>query len=114
MEAWPWPDSLDALLAAPDHHALLFESDDVRVLDTRIGAGETAPVHTHRWPAVLYVLSSGHFVRRDHEGSVLVDTRAAEPIAVGTAIWSVPLPTHTLQNVSEGEIRVVNVELKRR
>ena len=114
MDSWPWPDSLDALVAAPEFHTLLFESDDVRVLDTRIGAGETVPAHTHRWPAVLYVLSSGHFVRRDDEGNVLVDTRGGEPIEAGAAIWSEPLPPHTLENVSEGEIRVINVELKRR
>ena len=92
----------------------LFESDEVRVLDTRIGAGETVPVHTHRRSAVLYVLSSGHFVRRDDEGNVLVDTRRGDPLAAGAAVWSDPLPPHTLENVSEGEIRVINVELKRR
>jgi quercetin dioxygenase-like cupin family protein len=114
MDTWPWPDSLDALVAAPEQHTLLLETDDVRVLDTRIRPGETVPVHTHRWPAVLYVLSTGHFVRRDGEGNVLVDTRGGEPIAVGAALWTEPLPPHTLENVSEGEIRVVNVELKRR
>ena len=45
---WEWPDSLDALLAAPRNHRLYFEHEDVRLLDTRIGPGETARVHTHR------------------------------------------------------------------
>jgi len=67
-EIWAWPDSLDALVAAPEFHSLLLENDDVRVLETRIGPGETVPVHTHRWPSVLYTLSTGHFVRRDGEG----------------------------------------------
>jgi quercetin dioxygenase-like cupin family protein len=52
---WPWPDSLDALLAAPRHHTLLLENDRVRVLETRIPAGQLVPVHTHPWPSVLYV-----------------------------------------------------------
>jgi hypothetical protein len=34
--AWPWPDSLDAVVAAPKHHQLVLENDRVRVLDTRI------------------------------------------------------------------------------
>jgi quercetin dioxygenase-like cupin family protein len=58
-----WPDSLDALVAAPDHHTLLYENDRVRVLDTRIRPGEQTPIHTHRWPAAIYVVSWSHFVR---------------------------------------------------
>jgi quercetin dioxygenase-like cupin family protein len=52
-----WPDELDALVAAPAHHKLLFENERVRVLETRIAAGDRTPVHTHRWPAALYILS---------------------------------------------------------
>ena len=114
MESWQWPESLDALLAAGDFHRLLLETDDVRVLDTRIGPGETVPVHTHRWPAVLYVVSGGHFVRRDGDGNVLADTRAGQPIVAGVALWTERLPPHSLENVSGTEVRVVNVELKRR
>lgn len=113
MHTQEWPDSLDALAAAADFHTVLLENDDVRVLDTRIGPGQTVPVHTHRWPAVLYVVTSGHFVRRDGDGSVLVDTRGGEPLAPGTAVVTDPLPPHTLENVSETEIRVLAVELKR-
>lgn len=29
---WPWPDSLDALEAAPAHHALLLENEFARVI----------------------------------------------------------------------------------
>jgi hypothetical protein len=32
-EEWPWPRELDALIAAPDSHRLLFENDRVRVLE---------------------------------------------------------------------------------
>jgi len=44
--SWPWPDSLDALIAAPDHHSLLFENEHVRVIRTRIFPGQIVPVHT--------------------------------------------------------------------
>lgn len=39
-----WPEELDALRAAPKHHALLFENDAVRVLDTNIAPGDTVPL----------------------------------------------------------------------
>jgi hypothetical protein len=110
---WEWPDSLDALVAAPAFHSVVFENDNVRVLDTRIGPAETVPVHTHRWPAVLYVLSTGHLVRRDDEGGLLTDTRAAGTLPEpGTAFWTAALPPHTVENVDSSEIRFLNIELK--
>jgi hypothetical protein len=55
--AHDWPEELDALHAAPGYHALLFENDSVRVLETHVPSRQTVPLHTHRWPAVLYILS---------------------------------------------------------
>ncbi|OGX87506.1 hypothetical protein [Hymenobacter coccineus] len=34
---WPWPDSLDAVVAAPQFHRVLFENDRVRVLEVTVG-----------------------------------------------------------------------------
>jgi hypothetical protein len=44
--SWPWPDALDAVLAAPGHHGQLLENDRVRVLRTWIAPGDTVPLHT--------------------------------------------------------------------
>jgi mannose-6-phosphate isomerase-like protein (cupin superfamily) len=111
---WSYPDSLDALAAAPGFHRLLLENDDVRVLETRIGPGETVPVHTHRWPSILYVLETAHFVRRDDRGSVLGDTRAAGTLPEqGVVVWIAAMPPHTVENTGDSVIRLLNVELKR-
>jgi hypothetical protein len=72
---WPWPESLDALVAAPDHHAILFENEEVRVIRTRALPGHMVPLHTHRWPCVLFILSWSHVLRRNHLGGVTLDTR---------------------------------------
>ena len=112
-QAWPWPESLDAMVAAPGYHELLLENERVRVLDVRIGPGQLVPVHTHRWPSVMHVLSRGDFIRRDSQGEVLLDTRnAASPTRPPAVVWSAPLPPHSLENVGESEIRVISVELK--
>ena len=42
-----WPAELDALIAAPEHHKLLFENEWVRVLDTSIPSGKMKHVHMH-------------------------------------------------------------------
>lgn len=112
---WPdadWPDALDALQAAPRHHTLLFENELVRVLDTTVPPGETVPLHTHRWPAALYILKWSDFVRRDGKGSTTVDSRTGGRPTEGIALWSGPLPPHTLENVGESELQVISVELK--
>ena len=111
-DAWPWPDSLDALVAAAGTHRLVFENEEVRVLDTTISPGETTELHTHRWPGVLYVLSSADFVRRDGDGSVLTDTRESGAPPPGAAFWVAAMPPHTLENVGATDVRVINVELK--
>jgi hypothetical protein len=106
---WPWPDSLDALSAAPQHHTLLLENEQVRVLETVIAPGQCTEVHTHRWPSVLHIITWGDFIRRDEAGKVLHESRGG---VVPTVVWSPALPPHSLENVGSTEIRVVSVELK--
>jgi hypothetical protein len=112
MADWPWPDSLDALIAAPKHHTLVLENDKVRVLDTHIPPGDTAPVHTHRWPGVYYVIRPGDFIRRDGEGNLLFDSRTAPSAAGPSGQWLGPLPPHSVENIGATEIWLISIELK--
>ena len=108
-----YAEELDALVAAPKHHVLLFENDRVRVLDTTVAPGETVPLHTHRWPATLYIVSWSDFVRRNVEGDVVVDSRSAGfAPTVGSAVWTEPLAPHTLENVGTVDLRAISVEIK--
>ena len=110
---WPWPDSLDALVAAPDHHRLMLENDRVRVLDTRIAPGDRTPVHTHRWPCAMYVLSWSDFVRYDDKGGVLLDSRTIDALKTPPEVlWGAALPPHSLENVGNTDVHVISVELK--
>lgn len=108
---WPWPDSLDAVIAAPRHHTLVFENEKVRVLDTRIPAGDTVPVHTHRWPAVYYSIQTAHFVRRDGEGNITFDSRKMSG-SRPPANWLECLEPHSVENVDTSDIRLISFELK--
>lgn len=111
--ALPYPLELDALTTAPKHHRLLMENEFVRVIDACIPPGETTPVHTHCWPATLYILSFSDFVRYDREGNVLLDSRTIQSkAALPPAMWSEPLPPHALQNVGSKELRIITVEVK--
>jgi hypothetical protein len=112
-ESSSWPDSLDALVAAPKHHTLLLEDDRVRVLQTTIPAGDIVPLHTHRWGGVAYLQSCSHFIRRDEHGEVLFDSRkAGELPRAPCAQWMPPLPPHTVENLGPLEISILIVEVK--
>lgn len=111
--AWQWPDSLDAVTAAPAHHVVLLENEHVRVLEARVEAGDTVPLHTHRWPGVQYFLSVSSFVRRDADGAVVVDSRSLSlPDQVPFVAWGEPTPPHTLENVGVDALHVIVVESK--
>jgi isopentenyldiphosphate isomerase len=108
-----WAEELDALLAAPQHHKLLFENELVRVLDANIPPGEMTNVHTHKYPASLYFISWSDFMRYDAEGNLLLDSRTIEKIPLpGTAMWSGPLAPHALKNVGDTNLHVISVEIK--
>jgi hypothetical protein len=110
-EAWQWPAELDAVIAAPAHHKLMFENDRVRVLEVRIPPGETVPVHT--WPAAIYVAKQSDFLRRDHHGNLLFDSRSmGSPPDKPLAQWTPPLPPHSVENIGSREILLISTELK--
>jgi quercetin dioxygenase-like cupin family protein len=104
---------LDAMAAAPDHHSVLMENEQVRILDTRLRPGEHTPIHAHEWPAALYVMSWSDFIRRDADGTILADSRPmpSSP-APGEALWLPPLGPHRVENVGDADLHIIAVELK--
>lgn len=109
--SWPWPEELDALIAAPKHHTLILENDKIRLLDTKIPVGDTVPVHTHKWSGVYYTIRFSHFVRRDGEGKVLFDSRTLTTPMAGAAFLE-NLPPHSVENVGDQDLHLISVELK--
>lgn len=106
--------ALDAMAAAPDHHSILLENDEVRILDTRLGPGEHTPVHAHEWPAALYVLGWSDFVRRDADGKIVADSRSMpSPPEAGGALWLSALGPHSVENIGGRDLHIIAVELKK-
>jgi hypothetical protein len=112
-EIWTWADSLDALIAAAGHHTLLMENERVRVVRTRILPGHVVPVHTHRWPGVLFITAWSDLIRRNPQGDIMLDTRQlADTPSLNIPLWQEPLPPHTVENVGGLEFDAVQVEMK--
>ena len=53
MNSPSWDPALDAVVAAPANHIVLFENDRLRVLEVILNPGEEEPVHHHQWPSVF-------------------------------------------------------------
>lgn len=111
MSEQKWPAHLDALIAAPDHHTLMFENEKVRVLDTMIHPGDQTPVHPHENPSVFYILSWSDFVRYDGDGNMMADTRTNEE-APPEVLWGGSLGPHFVENVGDADLHVIGVEVK--
>ena len=105
-------DELDGVAVAPDIHKVIFENDQVRVLETTITAGEITPLHTHLTPTLMYVLSGSHFIRRDEHGATMLDTRANPDFVLPKVLYSESTPKHTLENTGADDLVVIGVELK--
>lgn len=49
-----WPDSLDAVVAAPENHKVVFENDKIRILEVTGAPFVLEPLHTHKWPSIMW------------------------------------------------------------
>lgn len=108
-----WPENLDAMKAAPEHHKVLFENEHVRVIETLIPPGETTKVHTHCWSGALLIRSWTDFIRYDADGRELFDSRSVDPRPIdGTITWSPPLGPHYVTNIGSENLHVIATELK--
>ncbi len=112
--AQTWPDSLDAVIAAPENHKILLENDRVRVLEVTLKPHEKEPLHGHRWPSVMYIDQSGDFRDFDSQGKVLFDSRTAKtPIHYPVTQWQEPQAPHAVENLSDKSVHLIRVELKK-
>ncbi len=111
---WPYPDSLDAVVAAPKFHRILFENERVRVLEVTVPPHQREPVHTHRWPSVLYKEQTGKGRYYDATGQLLHESTT--PYRKGPdlvrARWQAPEAPHAVENTDEVADRFIRVELK--
>ncbi len=109
-----WPAELDAVIAAPENHNILLENDSVRVLEVTIAPGMVEPLHSHRWPSILYIQEAGDFIDNDAEGNTIFDTRELDaPLTYPLTMWKDPEAPHSVVNLSDDiTIRLIRVEIK--
>jgi hypothetical protein len=50
---WRWPANMDAPIAAPKNHKVLFENENISLLEVTIQPGEQEAMHGHQYPSVF-------------------------------------------------------------
>ncbi|MEJ7635824.1 hypothetical protein [Aeromicrobium sp.] len=96
--------SLDPVFTNPDHYAVIFENERVRVLEYNDTPGDRTTPHEHP-ESVMYTLSS--FRRRLVSGDIQRDVE----MEAGSVGW-LSAQVHHGENIGDTPTRAIFVELK--
>ena len=69
VEAKGWAPELDAVKAAPSNHKVIFESEELRVLEVTVRPGEREQLHHHPWPSVMVLHKRPTLKNYDKDGN---------------------------------------------
>lgn len=96
----------DAVAVNPDIYTVLFENEEIRVLELTLEPGEREPMHSH--PKYCIVTKEGGTLRIHTEGNEPrhAEMQVDQPRCVG------PVTAHWTENVGDTTIRVIAVEYK--
>jgi beta-alanine degradation protein BauB len=96
---------LDSTKADPQHHDVLFENDQVRVVHYLVPAGEKTAKHSHP-DGVNIFLADAHYKNVSEDGKITELQAKA-----GTAAWR-PSLTHLTENIGDKPLEGILVEPK--
>ena len=115
-----WDAALDAVVAAPKHHTVLFENENLRVLEVTLEPEDEEPVHHHQWPSV-FVLDQikGPIHDISPDGETLPPNRDVIKAlqawdGTGCLVVSMaPQPAGRVYNASDKTLHGIRIEMKK-
>ncbi len=116
----PGSHPLDAVMAAPASHRVMFEDEHVRVLEIILPPLAVEPVHVHALPSVITGDTGGadgaRFVYTQYEmvdgAWVVKESNEISPTAGTRTVWSPPEGPHSIANVGAVPVRFMRMEIK--
>src|SRR5579863_9426887 len=101
------PDANDGAIVSAKFHKVIYEDQDVRVLDVINPPHTLEEMHTHIRPSVFIVLE-------DHPYVFNYEDKKVQPPVGHTpyVLFFAPTPMHAIENPGDGTIHAVRVELK--
>lgn len=114
-----WDPAFDAVLAAPDHHRVIFENDRLRVLEVTLNPHDEEPLHHHRWPSV-FVLDQVAGPIHDISPDGVVQPPNRDVMAAiqdwdgqgSLVVHMAPQPLGRVHNTSDRAVHGIRVEMK--
>jgi hypothetical protein len=111
-QPWPWPQTMDALQAAPASHRVLLDNERVRVLEVVIEPGASEPEHTHQAPGVMIVDEPAR-IRYYQGGEPRFESQAPSQPQPGMRVrWMEPEGPHSVENIDQRRYHAIRIELK--
>jgi predicted metal-dependent enzyme (double-stranded beta helix superfamily) len=106
-----WDSKLDAVAAAPDNHAVLYEDDCIRVLSVTLQPGIAEPLHHHRFPSIFVIDRIVPLRDFDAEGRE-VQLPIPPQFDLPLVLQMPPQPPHSVLNVGEAAFHGTRIEFK--
>ena len=114
QEATSWPRDRDAVPAAPRFHKVVYESDDVRILEVTVLPGERETTHHHQWPSVMVVDSRPKYINYDKEGREIPPAVQAGGAPEMPIVARLPAQAeHAIHNLGTTSFHAIRIEYKR-
>ena len=101
-----WSQSLDPVIADPQHYHLEFQNQWVRIIREKMGPHENASRHHHAGSVVVFLTDQNIFETQENGSTRMVRHKA------GDVAWS-PAGTHKDENRSDAAVESVEIEPKR-
>lgn len=112
-----WHQGVDGVDILPEHHRLLHESSQMKVVDVFIAAHEAEKPHTHMLESFMFIDHPTRIVVRlvdeqNNEIVVFEQTEAQEVLAHPQYEQMSPEPLHYVSNIDDKDYRAIRVEVK--
>lgn len=96
----------DPVKVSPDHYKVIFENDEVRVLQMTMKPGESDKMHSH--PALTAYIEKGGKIKVHFADGKEKEIEAAD----GVALYQDAV-THWVENIGTTNIRIIVIENKK-
>lgn len=107
-----WDPKSDAVAAAPDNHAVLYEDDWIRVLSVTLQPGIAEPLHHHRFPSIFVIDRIVPLRDFDGEGRE-IELPIPAQFDLPLVLQMPPQPPHSVLNVGTTVFHGTRVEFKK-
>ncbi len=97
----------DAVKAASKTHKVLFENDNVRVLEVKIQPGEKEPLHAHPYKSITIIQTPSRIKYYDENDNVI------QEVDLEGVSWLEPMGLHAAENVGDRVFQGYRIEMKK-